>query len=277
MNWSRAKTILIIFFIVINMILLGTIIHTTNKSDAVSTEVLDATVEILNSNKILIKKELIPTKHVQIPYVEVNNIVGDYNEFAKKMLMSETLQKGEQNTYYANEQIITFTADNFQFTTKTPLNSDILLNINDTNIEEKTKLILKRYGFNYKDIKVNWLYAENKYIITVMQTINGSLIFDSSLKIECSKDGLYSIYGTWFEKNTKYSNVDVKLKSVTSILIDFIAKKTNTEDIIQIMSLEQGYSVYENETYHKTLMLIPVWQITLEDGTTHMIDARQTT
>ena len=60
MNWYKAKTILIVFFLMTNVFLLVNILTAAGKAAAIPEEIIDSTVQILAGKQITIDKTRIP-------------------------------------------------------------------------------------------------------------------------------------------------------------------------------------------------------------------------
>lgn len=274
MNWSKAKTILIIFFCIVNILLLINIIYSANRSYTLSSEVIDSTVKVLENNQIKIEKQQIPNRTYDMAYAEVTNVISDYAAFAEKM-MGGCIQQSEKE-YTFEQQKVTFWADSFVYKTESPIYAEELGNINAANAAEKAEMVLKKYGFDMKQSSSTVRQDGEHYIVEFVKIINQKPVFDSCLTVEMSAQGLHKIKGAWFEQiQSSRWNDKITLKSVTGVLVDFISNPNRPQKQTTITDLRLGYSTYENDTYHKTIVLIPVWQITLEDGSTYCMDTRQ--
>lgn len=277
MNWSYAKTVLIIFFMLLNSILLIDILYTDNQSTVVSPKIVSAARQVLAENNISIDEKLIPIRISAMKEVEVTNAIESYPSFAKKMMNTEDVIQENEYTYTATNQKITFVSDFFHYEVYEPILAEYTKEINQTNAEKISKRILKQYGFDMSDTESIVEQRMNHYVVKFTKNINQSPVFDSALFVVLSANGVSEIYGSWFVSNGKGgARNNLMLKNATSVLIDFISDQQRPQGAICITDLRLGYAVYENTQYHKTIMLVPVWQITLDNGMSYCLDARQT-
>lgn len=274
MNWYKAKTILIVFFIIMNSVLLGNLIYSADKATVITPEIIDATINILENNNIKIDKSIIPIKTYDIPYAEVRNIIQDYDLFVGKFF-NEYIKSEDNMTYQNENQTILFYGDKFSYSLKNPDASFETTSLSDSNAIEIAKKICEFYDFDISHALTSISLSDDMFYVTVVNTINKKPIFDSTLVITLCKDGLVSINGSWFEENdSQLIKTKLSLKSVTGVLVDFILEPNRPEYTNEITNLQLGYSTYEAETFHKTIALIPTWQISLNDGSTYYLDTR---
>ena len=71
MNWSRAKTILIILFLCTNVFLLTALALSSVNKSVVSEEIISSTVDILERNGVKISAGIIPEKSEILPVIDL--------------------------------------------------------------------------------------------------------------------------------------------------------------------------------------------------------------
>lgn len=268
MNWYRAKTILIVFFVCMNVFLLVNLIYTTNKANIVTPEVIASTVEVLEKNNIHISAEKIPEKTISLNSFEMKNVFSDKEKFAKNFCGEDAVLDAE-NIYKGKNGTISYESDRFIFTPISMKNST-----NGKDMCDSVKILLSEFGIDVSDAECIEYNENGNTVIHFKNTIDGYKIFDSYIKVFVdSSSNITCIDGAWFEKISK-SSTRLSLKSVTSVLVDFILnpKRTQGENIIE--KLELGYVASDDGIYHESTVLIPVWQITLTDGSSYCMDTR---
>lgn len=256
MNWYKAKTILIVFFMITNAFLLYNIIFNSKNAFYINDEIIMYSIEILENNGIKINSEIIPRKIVSISQFEADNIITDREEFAKK-IFNEDCKKISEDLYESEKGRIEYFGDRFTVT----LNQDI-----KTTEKEFVLELFRNAGINISDYE----YSDGKFL----KTINKYNVFNSEITITKPEEGKTQISGVWFEKNSNEIFSGTELKPITSVLIDFISDSNRPEGEIEIVNLKLGYMVYETETYHKSIVPIPVWRLELSDGNYIYMDAR---
>ena len=82
------------------------------------------------------------------------------------------------------------------------------------------------------------------------------------------------IYGVWFQKKTEPVTTDAELKSAAAVLVDFLSSPDRPEGELTIEGVELGYMIYETENFHKSIVPISAWQVSLSSGGNVYLDAR---
>ena len=77
MNWSRAKTILIILFLCTNIFLLTTIILSSGRNSNVTEDIVASTVQILKENGVEISPDIIPRKTRILPVIDLEEQIEE--------------------------------------------------------------------------------------------------------------------------------------------------------------------------------------------------------
>ena len=89
MNWGRAKTILIVMFLITDIFLLVVLMRTRIETYQIPQKTIAETVDILSANHIDIKKEQIPSKRVENQNIIMENFCQNPQEAATKILGQE--------------------------------------------------------------------------------------------------------------------------------------------------------------------------------------------
>lgn len=270
MNWGRVKTVLIILFLATDIFLLGIYMTSKYSSSTISDEVIEDTVAALANNDITINPDIIPKKTQSAAYAEAENIISDYETFAKNLL-GDNIQKIDYG-YESPLGKITFYGDRFNYTTTTYLfvsaNTETVFDT--AAAQDIVTTNLKRLGFDLSSATVSQKEEDNSYVITIENSVNSLPVFNSQVVATISKSGECSLSGIWFNK-AESAGSDIELKRVTAALIEFIPQLPEGCEIVKI---ETGYNIFDKESFHKSATLIPVWQITCKDGSTYLLDAR---
>lgn len=276
MNWSKAKTILIIFFLLINISLVCDIVYTANKSSVITPEIISSTVEVLAKNDIHISSDIIPTRNIQMPYAYVNNIIESTDLFAQKLLGSDCTQISDTE-YSFQDKRISFDGDRFSFVSYTPIAFDGISELSEKNAEKLAKSILSDYGISLGKYSCDISDNGDRICVNFSQKIYSYTLFGANIAVTMSKEGLLSIEGVWFEPVSASAPIKNKsqLNSVTGTLIEFILNPSRPQGEINISRLQLGYYLGNDTIYHKSILLIPAWEITLDDASSYYMDARE--
>jgi len=271
MNWGKAKTILIIIFLITDIILATTIKFSNVKSESISPEIIDSTIQILNKHNITVNKELIPTKNPSLRTVEADNVIDSYDDFSKKLLGTNAVAL-EENRYTSELGTVHFNGDTFSF--KTSKNDDSIY-IGDVTEKSVQDFLLKiGFVFNSPVITISKI-KDTSYTVLISENIKDIPVFSSKVTVEIENEHISLISGKWFNIRENFTGQDSALKSITGILVDFISLYNSTVPC-EIKSLELGYTIFETDTFHKSATLIPVQKITISSGKEYFIDSRNT-
>lgn len=267
MNWSKAKTILIVLFILTDIFLVS-ILLSGEGANVISEETIKETVQVLSNNGISIDETLIPAKTTPLSYIEADNVIGDYQSFAKTVL-GEEIYKNQDGSFSSSKGRIEFSGNNFQFA----CGEDIDLTETDEDaVVSLAESTLTGWGISTKSAHSTVTKSDNVFTVTYKNYYDNAPVFNQEVSVNIVGSTVISAEGSWFNVN------DMKLekgnlKPITSTLIDLISVIENTDNI-KITKIELGYEAPDVTSYHKSATLIPSWKITLDDGTSYYMDAR---
>ncbi len=268
MNWSRVKTVLIILFLCTDIFLLATYLTSRYASSTISPEVIESTVEVLKNNDITVDPAIIPHKIPSVLYAEAENVISDYETFARKILGDEF--SAVDFGYESVVGKLTFFGDRFNFV-RNPMPTLDLIPVTDEKMaKDVTVSSLQQLGFDLENAEITTKKSDNGYTVTLENYANSLPILNSQVLVELSKSGITSISGIWFNESNS-QNGSNNIKSITSALIDFIPDAKTPAEITEI---ELGYNIFDKASYHKSATLIPVWKVTTKDADTYLLDAR---
>ena len=270
MNSSRIKTILIILFLFTDIFLALSILTAKKEETSISPEVMDAAVQILGEHNILLDKSVIPAKLPRASVLQADNVISDYESFAKTMLGDSFSQRGD-GTFFNGTSELALSGDSFHF--KSAKSSDNSENYTLSEAEKSVFSYLKEFGFNVTDAKVISSSSEGGiWRVKIRGFAQGLPVYSSELDVSASRGGILSLSGSWFNPRDSIGE-DSALKGITGILVDFASSYDGIKQK-SIKSIESGYSVFDSATYHRSASLIPVTKIVLSDGDEYFMDSR---
>lgn len=266
MNWSKAKTILIILFVATDIFLLASLISSSSPK-TVPDEIIDASVSVLSTNEISIDKEIIPKKYQSMPYREADNVIISYDDFAKGIL-GEAFTKNSDGTYSNPIATLAFRENRFFYKTNAPYN-DVLLD--ETTAQSMLFEFLDTLGFDLSSAHFDVIEESGIYTIQCQNYSGKTSIYNAKIVAKIHGDSISEISGTWFNVSGA-KGADTEIKAVSTALVDFVSTQIQKPAIITKIELVYGIPI-EN-SYHKSVVLVPSWCISLADGTSYLIDAR---
>lgn len=272
MKWEKAKTILIVFFIIINLFFITYIVGDNIHALRIEEQVADSVVELMSKNGITVDKKLITDAFGQksMKTVYVKNIINSYGEFAKNVLGDDIIQVNEQE-FKGENGSITFKGDYFEVKAEQGkyLHS---ADINSSNAEKTAVDYISSVGVNEPELKGELAEKDGKYCIYFDKKINGYKVFEVGIAVIADNNGIKEMYGSWFNEQEGVNSVK-ELKKASGTLIEYMNNNKKSGTVIKDISL--GYATLEAMLYHESVLLTPVWAITEESGDSVYIDARE--
>ncbi|MBR4724054.1 MAG: hypothetical protein IK072_04910 [Clostridia bacterium] len=270
MSRERIKTILIILFLFTDIFLAFSIFTAKKEETSISPDVMDSAVQILKEHNILLDKSVIPAKFPHASVLQADNIISDYESFAKSVLGDGFSSRGD-GLFWGKDAELTISGDRFCF--KSLENSDISKSYTISEAQKSVFSYLKALGFNISGAKVVSSSADGGICNMKIRGFAQNLpVYSSEIDIAVSSGGVISLSGSWFNPRDSIGE-DSSLKSITAILVDFASSYDGVKQK-SIKSIELGYSVFDSATYHKSASLIPVTKLTLNGGNEYFLDSR---
>jgi len=278
MNWSRAKTILIILFLVLDAFLLVTLLQTRAVSMKISDEVIQKTAQVLNEHNILIRPEQIPKERVINRNVIMNHYFEEPAYQAEQMLTSpyETVYADEGKHEYqfeSNEAILHIKGTSFTYKTKKEIYKDVE---NQNRIyrdsSEKLAEMLQKMGFDKKSFTLeNVNLIDGIYSCEVIPLYKGIKIYGVRMSMTATQNEVVSLSGNWFVATGTEEFADEKLLDITTVLLDLMYHPEFSS--VQISKIESGYLALEEYLSSREMAVIPVYVIVDSLNTYYYVDA----
>ena len=272
MNWHKAKTILIIYFIITNFALLVYLIYGNYITQGTKTRVAEQVIELLNEKNIYIDKELLYKNNFinEMRYVYVSNAIKNHESFAAEVLGEENII-AEENCFKTDRAYVCFEGDSFEIRTyNLPIAE---YQVNKNNAQKYAKEYLESIGLEIKEYEVTVSNTENGYNVVFSEYIDDYEIFGTKVNVEMQNDGIYSVFGSWY--NVKSKSDKSNIKDISGILIEYMNIKMNKGLSDSITDIQLGYYTFESNDFHESLLLTPVWKITNGKNENEYIDARE--
>ena len=273
MNWSKVKSVMIVFLILVNLSLLSYIVYEEVRVNKQNSQMAQTTASLLKSRHIIVDEKMIAdcSKSEKVQSVYVDNIISNYFEFAKKVLGDSSAQIS-QNRYQSKLGTIDFMGDIFK--AKATDNKYLYeKNITTQDAEKIITQYLNSLGINTEKTRVKLTEENGMYELVYTKKINSLPVFQTYITIKADNSGINSIYGNWYNINSQNSSV-IELKSISGVLVEYMNKKSDLNTDIQINGISLGYSALNPDVYHESVFLTPVWKISDSTGD-YYIDARE--
>ena len=254
MHWTRVKTILILVFLVIDLVLLSSIIMTSYSAPKIDDTMIEDTISILARNNIKADKSVIPNTILRMGVVELRNAWTDDSKAASVLTGGATTRSA------------VFAENKFYFTDSVP-----------------AAIPASKEGYK-QAFEGMGIYANEDFIeingntVTAKQSIDNKMIFETEVFAETAENGgISKATGYWilFDAERSISKKsESQLTPITSVLINFTENPYKNPAGEEITLIETGYSLgtIYRDTQHKLVSVIPAYKITCGSGY-YMYDA----
>lgn len=236
MDWSRAKTILIVLLFAVNIFLLGTYIIRENDERKEMEELRESTCEVLANAGISIKSEIVPLDSVKIKPATVRT--NRNQEKIARALFGEVEEKSDmsETVYSGNGGNIMFRKDSFSFVYSS--GKEINSNEDAKNLayEIAKKLTLRT---SLDDLIV---YSTNGgFTVKIPQFSGNACVFDADIELNISSSG--NVLGNGlFIANGSLGAANGEIMNISAMLFEFADEmKAMGKGTLNIVSMECGY------------------------------------
>lgn len=217
MNWGRAKTILIILFLAIDVLLLCLLSVVNNDVNYINTKTATDAANVLNQHNIKVSKEQIPLKRSNKTVLYFENLAYRPEKLVK-MLFGENYKSNVSNVYESGTE--TVKAENSSILYENKRESMPCSSFNE--IKKTVLSDLKKFGFKKNEVFFNKADIKNGICyIEIMLKYDDKLINGTELFLEADLHGIKKMQGRWFDLS-KAEKTNEKLPDVTSLLVNMI-------------------------------------------------------
>ena len=281
MDWSKAKTILIVSLIVVNSIL-GIAVFNANQDieTTVSEDFLEDSIRLLNNKDILVATE-VPR---DIP--SLTSLVVEYETFKTSELNERFFEDsgkvsirdqglveiqnedGNRRLTILNEKYIIYEANN--------LDGDYSLNSNEDAIG-MAREYLTSLKYDISDMKLSYIRkSEENYSIQFSKVYNEKFLESAFTNIQLDKTGIRKFERLWLNV-IEEGEVPIFISSAPKSILGLLSMNQVYGKTIQDISLAyyfdpEKHNYIQDPLDAKQGRSIPAWRIQFEDGYKVFID-----
>lgn len=271
MDWYKAKTIMIVFLIAVN-VGLGIYIVIDNINDKkIKNSVADEVVELLEKNNIELERKLLlsNTDSQNIKKITAQNIISDYFYFSKNII-GENVKSFKDNVYENNIGKVTFNGDNFRGES---FDGYFLSEISTSkkNVKENAKKYLKSIGVDVNDVTSKLEEKDGRFFVRFQREVENKKIFKMNITVEMTPKGIVSVSGNWY--NLKIENETDELKNIMGVMVEYMNTQGKKDKKIVVKNIDLGYGIISGKVFNENVEFVPVWEITDDSGNTRYINA----
>lgn len=236
MDWPKAKTIIIVLLVCVNLFLLGTYIVREEEARKDEIALRDNVCNILNNQGIKLEAKDLPSDSMEIRPGTVKS-VSDTEDIAKRLFGEVSILSSDQNTVYTGQVgNIMFLRDSFS----------LVYELGEEVADEETALsfaesIAKKLNVTTSREKYSLVSGESGYTINIPQIFSGVRIFGSDIEIKISKSG--SVIGSGkFIGHGRLGYTEGKTYPISSLMIRFAeGAPKDGETALAVKKIEYGY------------------------------------
>lgn len=277
MNWERAKTVLIVFFLIINICFAIILIHMRYSDATLSEDTVKTTVSLLAQHGIVIKDEnIIPKQKLKNQNYNLTTLM-----FTDKKMLKNWLGEGYQLlnedsqeyhfTYQNANKRLSLNKTGIEFVNDKKL--VLLTKKSEKEIEEFLSAKLKEWDFDKKEYYFSNVWFENGLYHGIVSPLAGDTkILGIELNVSADKEALINVKGNYFTQDGQEEFTSNGLVDITAVLAKmvYLPQKPNSE------ITEISYAGYVSDVYleNKEVTAIPIYVIGCADGQKFYYDAR---
>lgn len=279
MDWSKAKTILIISFIIIN-ILLGFELSKENKNvdKTLQEDFIDDAVRLLNNKDIKINTE-IPRESPNLPalivrYENIKPFDLNINFFKDKGAITTKgeglveIKNGDQNITLVNKKLLIYESKSEE-------------NIYDIGSEEEAIQIAKDFltdvKFNTSDLDLSYIkFIGDTYYIEFSKIYNDRYLESAFTNIQLSNTGVKKMERLWLNV-VEEGELQIYISSAPKSILGLLSMNEVYGKTIRDISLcyyfePEKHDYIKDPKEAKEGRAIPAWRVQFEDGYKVFID-----
>lgn len=257
MNFSRAKSYLIVIFAAVNLFLVINLFRITDSGSS-SKASLEKTLSILNSQNIKADKGIFSLNSDPMFYLNLQNPLSEKEIFSSSFSYPVSV----------SDSGFVMKTDGFKVKIKSYLpsykTSKILLNyLKELNIPVKHLTWAGTMDMGGGNFKASYI-----------QTYEGHNIYNTSFYVIFNSSDISEIGGKYYIVES-FSNTEKDIKPVYEILLRFLSD--NKDGSCEIKKVETGYYIEENLNSYSLVSAIPCYKIFLSSGNAYYYDAVNST
>ncbi len=262
MQWQRAKTILIVVFFLINVLLVSYLFMEENRSDG---QALSDLTNVLSRNQITLEMTMLPRWEKQVLVPEWNSPVLSLKQAEALMDSPVAIKDG----YSDSAKTCTLVVSNNQLSYQNlNPNDKKFRKVTAKNVTSKLKDVMDVLGVEKWVTPVEILEQDNTITVIYEYQIAKRKLFGSKLAVTVSSDGILKMEGFLGIPDQK-NGFSYSLSQLETVLLSLAQ---NNEDEYAISNIELGYYL---GSYRDALVsqAIPIYVVTTSQETL-FLDAR---
>ncbi len=262
--FKRALSILLII-ILINCGIIYAFVYRNNSSKLSLNEV-EKIVAVLNSNDITVSQELIPKEPFNTKCHTFINSAYVRLDFVKKVF-GDKYNVINSDIYEGERAGMSFSGNKFQINFYEPYMRKEFIKSSASDYGELIRESLLDFGFNVDDFIIRVYEKEQKAEAVLL--LDGNPVYDISIWIKFSENGIYSFEGVLFEDAGDCEQK--QCRTVFAVMYE-VANDVRMRGKT-IAEISYGYKADIEQEYVRQVQVYPVWRIVTEDNIAYYYNA----
>ncbi len=272
MNWAKAKTILIIVFLLLNVFLFLT--YSSILKSKSETDVKQLT-QVLEKHNMNLAQNALKKTPVKLHSVELLNLAGDNKSCAENFLKDGYTTVNERE-FKKGSQTLLINRSEVEYIDSDPQNFSYQ-DISEERAEKKVSKELTRLGIPEDTLQcVRRFRNSSDHLVLVYNLKYGDFsVFNSAVQVIVCQTGITSIKGVLLAVNeTNPLDMQYEILNSQNILLELLSNPELNDQIPQeILEVNLGYYIPKND-FVMSADAIPAYQIVLGNGKIYYYDAR---
>ncbi|QUH25183.1 two-component system regulatory protein YycI [Serpentinicella alkaliphila] len=286
MDWSKAKNILIIAFIITNLFLLFNIEKDIMRQEnffTITNKYVEEVKAHLNENGIKVNTE-IPLETQSLPVLFVKYNTFNIEEIGPKLLGEYT--EIDNNTYASESGIVNIVGGK-KITYKRTEKCEPIYSLDENKAKTISEDFLLEHNLNFSQLHLSQIYfgkvvefGDNPvYILVYEQLYNNHFLGESYINVYVNKHGIIGFEAMLLEYDKTYPQKRKIIPATEALLrkINDMVNDNPYDDII-VNNIELGY-YFDPESVNvadwrdiESGTAFPTWRITLNNGKTYYVE-----
>lgn len=273
MDWSKAKNILIIAFIITNMILGLVLINKNNDINTSNEEFVNDVKNKLNEKGITIETD-IPSKTPSQPMLTIEYEVYNLEEIANYLFDDYITRDIHGNLEYVSDnKILTTNNNDKKLIYENPNNEIIYSDLNEEKIEKIAKEFIENINLDTKDYRLGHYFVNNEgYNVGYIKVYGDKFVEETYMNFVIDNRGVKNFERFWVHsKGLNEKKMDVK--EASSALLKLLSDSENYNKIITDISL---CYYFDNSSVNLKDTIKgqgePAWRVKFNDGSVKILN-----
>jgi len=265
MDFKRARDVLIVVFLIINIFLAGSLYFSANEAAAISESEMENAIYLLSLSDISFDRATVSKKKSDVCSYIAQDRYEDAEKIAKRFFANNFSSDESGQIFYNNNLTITFQRD-FYINIRGYLSGERKGGISEKDALKTAKSVIKKMsGGNNIKISVIPDGAFDGYFFKTVSKISGTLLRGMDVNIWVRDDGYFEAGGVFLYGELKIYDDHAYSSPVNAVL----AYKNYVSGSDRIEKMELIYRVTQSAD---GVFVVPVWEITGQE-TSVFLDA----